>query len=89
MRTTCLSLAFVLWSLAASSAAGGTTEWTVSRDFRLGDTRWIGSWSSIPDLRFEVREYPDCNAVEWQVRLQAPAEGDSPLSENPRSADWV
>jgi len=89
MRTTCLNLAFLLSSLAASSAAGGPMEWTISRDFRIRDTQWIGSWSSIPSLRFEVRGYTDCNAVEWQVRLQTPAEGDSPLYEDLRSADWV
>jgi len=90
MKTICFSLALLLLSLAAAlSAAETAAELTLSEDFRIGDTAWLRGSSSTPGLRFEIREYPEYNAVEWQVRLQAPADGESPMYENLRSADCV
>ena len=40
-------------------------------------------------MHFDARDYPEHNAVEWQVRLQAPSDAESPLYENVMSADFV
>lgn len=39
--------------------------------------------------RFSRRDYPAFKAIEWQVRLQAPRDGESPLFEGVNSADFV
>ncbi len=35
------------------------------------------------------RDYPAANAVEWQMRLRGPTDGESPLWKNVRSADFI
>ncbi|MBP7053553.1 MAG: alpha-galactosidase [Phycisphaerae bacterium] len=89
MRTICFSVALVLLCWAVPPAAAGAGELNLSQDFRIGDTEWIRDSSSTPGLQFEIRGYPEYNAVEWQVRLHAPVDGESPVCENLRSADWV
>lgn len=83
-------LVFTACLLALLSAAEATAgELVLTRDFRLGESREMPAAVSQPGLRFEKRDYPDEDAVEWQVRLQAPATGDSPLYESLKSADFV
>jgi alpha-galactosidase len=43
---------------------------------------------TVPGLRIESLDYPEHAATEWQLRLQAPAAGESPLYENLKSADF-
>jgi alpha-galactosidase len=43
---------------------------------------------TVPGLRIESLVYPDHGATEWQLRLQAPGAGESPLYENLKSADF-
>ena len=43
---------------------------------------------TVPGLRIESRSYPKHAATEWQLRLQAPERGKSPLYENLKSADF-
>ena len=43
---------------------------------------------TVPGLRIETLAYPDHAATEWQLRLQAPEAGESPLYENLKSADF-
>jgi len=42
---------------------------------------------TVPGLRIETQAYPDQAATEWQFRLRAPEDGESPLYENLKSAD--
>jgi len=42
----------------------------------------------VPGLRIESLAYPEHGATEWQLRLQAPEGGESPLYENLKSADF-
>ena len=43
---------------------------------------------TVHGLRIESLEYPEHDATEWQLRLQAPEAGESPLYENLKSADF-
>jgi len=43
---------------------------------------------TVPGLRIESLVYPEHDATEWQLRLQAPEAGESPLYENLKSADF-
>jgi len=84
-----LTVALLLTPFATLSAAGAPGELVLSRDFRLGDPDKILSLSPTPGLHFETRGYPDHNACEWQVRLEAPADRESAIYENVKSADFV
>ena len=79
--------ALLLFLLLATHAAA--SELLLSRDFRLSELRQMPGQTSHPGLRFEKRDYPEENAIEWGVWLQAPAVGDSPLYEDLKSADFV
>lgn len=61
---------------------------SLGEDFRLAQLHRMPR-SSASLWRFEERDYPTANAVEWQVRLQASARDVSPLFEDVRSADFV
>lgn len=43
---------------------------------------------SVPGLNIESRDYPEHAATEWQLRLQSPKSGESPLYENLKSAEF-
>ena len=89
-RSTRLIYVAVLLSLSADSqAADADSELVLSRDFRLIELRQMPGPAVHPGLRFEKRGYPEENAAEWQVRLQGPAGGESPLVEDVKSADFV
>ena len=78
------------WAAAADApvpeAGAGLT---ISEDGRLVAMDRMPNAASFPGLTFERQEYVELGAIEWQVRLQAPAEGDTPLFENVASADFV
>ena len=76
-------------SLATPAAADVAGKLVLSRDYRMGEMRGMPGPTSSPGLRFEPRDYPECNAVEWQVRVRAPAEGGPVLYNDMRSADFV
>ena len=63
-------------------------EMVLSADFRVSELRQMPAPAMHPGLRLEKRDYPNQSAIEWQVRLQAPASGDSPLHEDVKSADF-
>ncbi|MGE5296831.1 MAG: alpha-galactosidase, partial [Solirubrobacterales bacterium] len=86
---TALLMAVLLTPFTAICADSGVNGLVLSQDFRLGDPDKVLAWPSVPGLHVGRRSYPDCNAVEWQMRLQAPADGESPLYENLRSMDCV
>ncbi|MBL7038614.1 MAG: alpha-galactosidase [Pirellulaceae bacterium] len=94
---------FILFAvLCVNSSADGTedngrephgdrhpVEMVLSPDFRIGDLRQMPGPATHPGLTFERRDYSGENAIEWQVRLQAPAVGEAPLYEDVKSADFV
>lgn len=86
---TAMTAALSLMPFATLSAASALGEMVLSRDFRLGDPDKILGPSPTLGLHFETRSYPDHNACEWQVRLQAPADRESAIYENLKSADFV
>lgn len=75
-------------SVGVLGSEANVPELSLGRDFRLGrfqPLRLTGleGWRLIP------REYPSENAIEWQARLQAPAEMEPPLYTELQSADFV
>lgn len=42
----------------------------------------------IPGMHVDARGYPEFTAIEWQLRLHAPQEAESPLYENAPSAEF-
>ncbi len=84
LRTLAILLLPIL--VAANAAA---SELTLSRDYQLSELREMPAPTSQPGLRFARRNYAAENAIEWQVRVEAPATGDSPLYEGLQSADFV
>ena len=89
-RTSRLILSFLLLvPLAGLHAADASASGLVlARDFGLGELRQMPRLASN-QWQLEKRDYSSENAVEWQVRLQAPASGDSPLYNDVKSADFV
>jgi alpha-galactosidase len=81
-----LTAAFLALCLTADAVS---SELVLSSDFRLSDLIQMPGPISHSGLRFEERSYPDDEAREWQVRLQAPASGESPLYDNVKSANFV
>jgi alpha-galactosidase len=88
-RTASLAVTLLLFLPASPNAADAAGELVLARDFRIGEARGMPNAGSIPGLRSEPRHYPDENAVEWQVRLRAPASGESPIYEDVKSADFT
>jgi len=84
-----LTVALLLTPFAPLPAAGAPGELILLRDFRLGDLNKVLDPSPSPGLRLEARSYSDHNACEWQVRLQVPADRESAIYENLKSADFV
>ena len=76
-------------SVAGLNTAGAASELVLSRDFRISELVEMPCAVSHSGLRFEKRDYTNESAVEWQVLLQAPASGESPLCEDVRSADFI
>ncbi len=72
-------------------AAAADPEWAevvLSQDYRLTELRQMPRVE--PEYgRTEPRRYTCWNAVEWQLRLQAPTRGEMPLFEELKSADFV
>ena len=64
------------------------SELILSPDYRIADLRQMPIATTPPGLSFQQRDYPEHDAVEWQVRLEAPDAGDSPLYEDLASADF-
>lgn len=76
------------WTVCApASKTGG--QLTITRDGRLGNLKQMPSDASHPGLSFERRDYVEHDAIEWQVRLQSPGSGDSPLYKDVKSANFV
>lgn len=63
-------------------------ELVLSGNYRLAALTGMPAPVLASGLRFEPRRYPAYDAIEWQVRLQAPVEGQSPICEQVRSADF-
>lgn len=60
----------------------------LAKDFTMAQLRRMPRPASA-HWRLLPRNYPVANAVEWQARLRGPDQGDSPLWEDPRSADFM
>lgn len=69
--------------------AEGVAELVLSKDFQTSESRSMPSAAVPPGLNFEVRNYAEHRAVEWQVQLQRPLEGVPPLYEDLKSADFI
>ncbi|MFV2066095.1 MAG: alpha-galactosidase [Pirellulales bacterium] len=82
-------VAFITALPPVPSAVGAASELVLSRDFCLSELREMPSSALPAGLRFEMRKYAEENAVEWQVRLQAPAGEESLLYEDVKSADFT
>ncbi|MEO2045295.1 MAG: alpha-galactosidase [Pirellulales bacterium] len=90
MRPILLLFTVVLLApLVRLQPADAASELMLSRDFRMDNLREMPCSALHSSLRFEQREYSKENAVEWQVRLQAPAGEESPLYEDVKSADFT
>jgi alpha-galactosidase len=86
---TAFTVSLLLAPLAAVRAEdAGRSVLVLDQNFRLADLRQMPRPASN-HWRFEQRNYVSDNAVEWQLRLQAPASGDGRIYEAPRSADFV
>lgn len=79
---------FVAPSACRVSVADDSTL-LLAPDFQLGERGALPGPVSHSGLRFERREYPGQGAIEWQVRLRAPASGESPVYGDLKSADFV
>jgi len=75
--------------MAEWHTADAASELVLSRNFHVSTLREMPRSLSYSGLRFEQRDYPGESAIEWQVRLQAPQEEDSPLYEDLKSADFT
>lgn len=60
----------------------------LNRDFQIASVVQMPR-ADLPGLSLNSRVYPEPIAIEWQVRLQAPTAGESPLFENVPSADFT
>lgn len=86
MKYPLVAFAATMLSLFVSQARAADI--VLAPDFLLGESQEPPASAAAPGLRFEKRYYGDQNAIEWQVRLQAPASGERPLYENLKSADF-
>ena len=67
---------------------------TVTSDGRMGELREMPCAASEPGLSYERYDYAEYNAVEWQVRLESRAHGNSPgdakvVHDNVQSAQFT
>ncbi len=82
----------IVMFLAGNNTAVGQTERST---LRLGKTFQRLEEQNLPStlrcdgMTFERKWYADFDAHEWQVRLQAPIDGDVPVFDNLPSADFV
>jgi alpha-galactosidase len=89
MKRTLTFLTVLLAPLASLHAVDAMGKLVLSPDFRIDETSGTPRRASTPGLRCDTRSYPEHNAFEWQMRLQAPAVGESPIYEDLKSADFV
>ncbi len=83
-----VSLSLIVCGLF-SSTCYADSELVLSPDFRISQLRDMPCLESQAGLRFEQRDYREASAIEWQVRLRAPADQESPLYEDLKSADFT
>ena len=87
------SLATLLVLLPATQvslkAADTVGELVFSGDFHLNESGRMPCAVLHPGISFQRHDYANENAIEWQVRLQSPAGGESPLYEDLKSADFL
>jgi len=88
LRCAAFTVALLLSLLLGQVDANGASELVLSDDFRVNELREMPCSASHAGLQFERRDYQEENAFEWQVRLQAPADRESPLYEELQSADF-
>lgn len=79
----------ILFLIPVVSQNAIASELVLSPQFHLAEKRQLPSRITFPGVSFREISYPDFDAVEWQVMLDAPATGELPLYENLRSADFV
>ncbi len=88
MKRTLLSLAAVLIAGSWLADYCSASEVDLGPDFGMATLHEMPR-PDVDGLRLHRQDYPSDGAVEWQVRLQAPQDGDSPLHEDWCSADFV
>jgi hypothetical protein len=54
-------------------------ELALSPEYRIIETHGLPVSASVSGMACELRDYPEFNAIEWQVRLRAPTVGESPI----------
>ena len=69
-------------------AADAPAELVLPRSFHLPSRAPVPGATAVPGLELATRNYRENNALEWQVRLQGPATGVSPLYTDLPSADF-
>ena len=90
MRSIYLTITVLLLvPLASSDAAdANVSELSLTSDFQMGKLHQMPLPAS-EQLSVKQRDYPSENSVEWQVRLKAPATGDTSIVDNALSADFA
>ncbi len=87
-----LLILLIVMCVAGNETAVGQVERST---LQLGKTFQIIGEQNLPSIlrcdgmTFEGTWYADFDAHEWQVRLQAPIDGDVPVFDNLASADFV
>ena len=89
MRTIGLPLIALFLTVAASCAADEPAELVLSNEFKPSVQSGMPFVAKAPGYQVEKRDYPDFDAVEWQIRLKAPEEGESPIYQDVRCADFA
>ena len=94
---------FILFVLLCGNASAGETEdngrkpngdhrpaeIVLSAGFNVSRQSQMPCPATHSGLRFEKHEYPEQNAIEWQVHVRDPAGGESQLYEDVNSGDFV
>ena len=88
MKRVFLSLAAVLITVWGATNDSSASELVLSHQFSLATLQEMPR-PDVDGLRLHRQDYPPEDAVEWQVRLQAPADGSSMLYEGWRSAEFI
>ncbi len=86
---TLVLLSLLLTVAQVNNVCHAESELIISSDFQVAELHNMPAPVSHAGLGFQQTDYPEANAVEWQVRLQASADSASTLYRDLKSADFA